>query len=296
MKQSPTPLLVQLAPMIFVFLWATGFVGAKYGMEDAEPFTFLAVRFVITSAILMFAVYLAGKLKRSDLPQLGQSLLIGCLIHGAYLGGVFYAIDRGLAAGISSLVVALQPFLTAVIAWVLMGERLSAAKSLCFLAALAGVFLVLFPKLDLETTLPGVTAETVFACLLGTFGISLGSVYQKRVVNTLDLWASTGAQFVGAALLMTVLALFFETGGIRFTGQLVLVMVWLVLVLSIGAVALLMFLIRRGDTASVASLFYLVPVVAMFTTWILFDERLVAMQLLGSAIVVASVGIASRLK
>lgn len=296
MKQSSTPLLVQLAPMIFVVLWATGFIVAKYGVQEAEPFTILAIRFAIAAAILGGVVYVSGSFKRKDLPQLWHSVLIGCFIHGVYLGGVFYAIDRGLAAGISSVVVALQPLLTAVIAAGVLSERLSFAKTLCFLAALAGTWLVLFPRIDLGQVQSGANVETISACLLGVIGISLGTVYQKRYVQTLNLWASACAQFFGAAVFMGVLAVLFEEGAINLSLQLVLAMTWLIFVLSIGAVVLLMYLIREGDTASVASLFYLVPVVALFAAWILFDERLIALQLVGSAIVVASVGIASRVK
>ncbi len=223
-------------------------------------------------------------------------MVVGCLIHGAYLGGVFYAIDRGLAAGISSLVVAIQPLVMAIIAWRFLNERLSPAKVICFVLALLGVCLVLFPDFNVFATLPGVSFETVSACLISTLGISIGSVYQKRTVTTLNLWVSTAGQFTGAAIFMGILSALFAKEGITWTTQAILTMAWLVFVLSIGAVVLLMYLIRRGDTASVASLFYLVPVVAMFTTWILFDEKLAAMQLFGSALVVFSVAYASRIK
>ena len=296
LKNPPAPLLVQLAPVIFVLLWATGFVGAKFGTDDADPFTFLGIRFAITTALLALIVAFWVKPGRLDRRQLGHSMIVGCLIHGAYLGGVFYAVDRGLGAGISSLVVALQPFFTAIFARLILGERLSLAQRICFVVALLGVFLVLFPDLDLSNSLPGISPETLTACFIGTVGISIGAVYQKRTVTTLNLWAATAGQFAGAAVLMAVLSFAFETGGISWTVKTILTMAWLVLVLSIGAVVLLMFLIRQGDSASVASLFFLVPVIAMFATWILFGDKLVTVQMLGSAIVVLSVAYASRIK
>lgn len=296
LSQPIAPLLIRVAPMVFVLLWATGFVGAKYGTDEAEPFTFLAIRFAITFFILLpFVAPLVWR-ERAPKVEILHAFIAGFLIHGFYLGGVFFAIDRGIPVGISSLVVALQPFSTAILAWQFLGERLPAKKALCFLVALAGVFVVLFPGLDIGSAIPGVTAVTFGACIIGMLGISIGSVYQKKYVTGINLWTSTAAQFAGAACFTGVLSFLFETQEIAWSFQLISVMAWLVLVLSIGAVTLLMFLIRSGDSASVASLFYLVPVVSMFATWVLFDEKLVAMQLFGSAIVVAAVAAASRIK
>ncbi|MEM9332180.1 MAG: DMT family transporter [Pseudomonadota bacterium] len=293
---SKTNFIVKVAPAVFVLLWATGFVGAKFGTSDADPITFLAIRFAITFAILVPLVVVFVRPNISFNQQIVHSMLIGCLIQAVYLGGVFYAIDRGMAAGISSLVVALQPFFTAIFALFLMGERLPFSKVLCFFAALGGVVLVLFPDLKFVSANPGIRLETVAAALLGTIAISVGAVYQKRYVTDLNLWVATTAQFAGAAVLAGLYAVLFEDLHIVWSTPVVFSMLWLIFVLSIGAVGLLMYLIRKDSTSSVASLFFLVPVVALFMSWILFGEDLVAMQLLGSAIVVCSVGIVTRLK
>ncbi|MGI9350004.1 MAG: DMT family transporter [Rhizobiaceae bacterium] len=292
--RSPSNLIVRMAPMVFVLLWATGFVGAKYGTSDAEPFTFLAIRFAITFFILLPFILLFIPRSGFNLPQILHSMIIGCFIQALYLGGIFYAIDRGMAAGISSLVVALQPFFTAVFAFALLGERNSLRKVGFFLAALAGVGLVLFPDLDLQGAIPGINVETLAATIIGTLAISFGAVYQKRNVTSLNLWVSTTAQFAGAAMLTGLCAYFFEEGSITWSNQVIFSLAWLIFVLSIGAVALLMYLIRKGDTSSVASLFFLVPVVALFMSWVLFGEALVPMQFAGSALVVISVALASR--
>ena len=296
MAQPPTSLLVRLAPIIFVVLWATGFVGAKYGMQYAEPFTFLAYRFAITCLILFPVILYYFSPEFAKFRQLLHSLIIGILIHGMYLGGVFFAIDRGLAAGISSLFVSLQPFITALIAWLLIGERISVAKIGCFVLALCGVALVLSPKLDLAISLPGINIVTVTACSLAVVSISLGAVYQKKYVAELNLVVSTAVQFLGAGIFTAVVAVMLEAGEIVWNLQIIATMAWLVLVLSIGAVGLLMYLIRQGSSASVASLFFLVPVVSMFMAWVLFGETLSVGQIIGSAVVVASVGVASRLE
>lgn len=287
--------LVRIAPTIFVVLWATGFIGAKYGMRGAEPFTFLAYRFWMTSVLLFPVLFWLFRSQGIPLSQALHSVISGCLIHGIYLGGVFYAIDLGMAAGLSSLIVSLQPFFTVLFAALLLGEAIGKLRLVFFAMAMLGVGLVLLPKSGVLQT-SGINQETLTAVFFATLGISLGSVYQKRFVTSLNLFASTCFQFVGAALMLTLVSLMIETGEIEWTSDVIFAMVWLVFVLSIGAVGLLMFLIRVGSSASVASLFFLVPVVAMFMAWILFDEQLGPLQLLGSAIVVLSVGFASRLK
>ena len=215
-------------------------------------------------------------------------------MQGVYLGGIFYAVSKGMPAGISSLIVALQPFFTAIAAFVVLGERLALPRAAFFVAALGGIVLVLFPELDFARAIPGISAETLFACLAGTIGISIGAVYQKRSVTSLNLWISTAAQFVGGFVLMALMSFALETQRLVWTWPTTLSLVWLVLVLSVGAVALLMYLIRQGSSSSVASLFFLVPVVALFMTWILFGETMNTVQLFGSLIVVASVAASSK--
>ena len=288
-------LMIRLAPLIFVVLWSTGFIGAKYGTNHAEPFTFLALRFALTLAILLPAVFIFMKPDIRGREFL-HSMVSGFLVHGVYLGAVFYAIDRGMPAGISALIVSLQPFVTALIAWFMLGERISLLKTSCFLLALFGVFLVLFPEFDLNTAIPGISNVTLVASIIAVVGISLGAVYQKRYVASLDLAVSTTGQFIGAAIPMLILAWVFETGEITWDGELIFAMAWLVLVLSIGTVVLLMYLIRSGSAASTASLFFLVPVSAALFAWVLFEENLGPVQITGGLIAVLAVGLASRLK
>ena len=293
MSQS-TNLIIKMAPVIFVFLWATGFPAAKFGTTDAEPFTFLGLRFAIALILLSALVLLYLRPKHIDWQQFGHSMLIGVLMHGLYLGGVFYAVSKGMPAGISALIVALQPFFTAFIAWVITGEKLSLVRAVFFATALFGVFMVLFPQFDIYNAIPGITKVTFTAALVATLGISIGSVYQKRCVTSLNLWIGTSAQFLGAGILMLVLSLTLEAQHIVWTLNTVLSLAWLVCVLSVGAVALLMYLIKKGDSSSVASLFFLVPVVALCMTWILFGEEMNSIQISGGLIVVVSVALSSR--
>lgn len=292
--KSQANLLIKFAPMIFVLLWATGFVGAKLGTIDAEPLFFLFVRFSIAFAILLFIVIIWLKPKEIPWGEVWHSVFIGVFLHGIYLGGVFYAVSKGMPAGISSLVVSFQPFFTVFIAYFWLGERISLGRLVFFVSALAGIFLVLFPELDITNAIPGITKVTLFTTMLSTIAISLGAVYQKRHVKHLNLWVGTAAQYVGAASAVGLVSLFIESQRIVWSTPTIFAMTWLVFVLSIGAIALLMYLIKQGDASSVASLFFLVPVVAFIMTWFLFGETLNLVQICGSLIVVASVALANR--
>ncbi len=286
--------IIKFSPIIFVLLWATGFPAARYGTTDAEPFTFLGLRFGLALILLSLLVFFYLRPKNVDWKQFGHSMIVGVLMHGLYLGGVFYAVSKGMPAGISALIVALQPFFTAFIAWVVIGERLSFIRASFFAMALFGIFMVLFPDFDLSDAIPGITLETMTAGLVATLGISIGSVYQKHRVPSLNLWIGTSAQFLGAGILMVCLSLLFEEQTIVWTLNTALSLAWLVCVLSIGAVALLMYLIKKDDSASVASLFFLVPVVAFAMTWVSFGEAMNLTQVMGSLIVILSVAISSK--
>lgn len=288
-------ILIKLAPVIFVLLWATGFVGARYGTADAEPLFFLFVRFSIAFALLLVFLIVWLKPKNIPWPEVWHSVLIGIFLHGIYLGGVFYAVSKGMPAGIASLIVSVQPFFTVFIAYLWLGEQISIWRLLWFVAALFGIFLVLFPELDIAAAIPGITGISLFATMLSTIAISLGAVYQKRHVKNLNLWVGAAAQYVGAASIVGLVSLLIEEQRLVWTGSTTFAMAWLVFVLSIGAIALLMYLIKQGNASSVASLFFLVPVVAFFMTWILFDETLTFVQITGSFLVVVSVAISSRM-
>ena len=293
---SISALMIKCAPAIFVVLWATGFVGARYGTIDAEPLIFLFVRFALTIAILVPGILLILRPVSLPIDEFLHSMVIGIFMQGIYLGGVFYAVSKGMPAGISALIAALQPFFTVIFAYLLLNERISVLRLLFFVCALGGIFLVLFPSFSFGSAIEGVTTVTLVSVLLSPIAISFGAVYQKRVVQNLNLWIATAAQFLGGAVIVGLVSLAIETPQIEFTANTVFSLLWLVFVLSIGAIGLLMFLIRKASSSLVASLFFLVPVVAMFMTWILFDEQLNAVQILGSVVVVVSVALASRVQ
>ncbi|MBZ9897077.1 MULTISPECIES: DMT family transporter [unclassified Mesorhizobium] len=280
----------RLIPATFVVLWATGFIGARYAMPWAEPFTFLAARFVLAAALFAGLVVVLGS-KRASREEALHATGAGILMHGVYLGAVFWAIHRGMPAGLSALIVGLQPLITAVLAGKFLGEAILPRHWAGLAVGLAGVVIVLWPKLGALGG--GVTSATLTASLVSVLGMSAGTIWQKRFASGGDLVAATMWQYVGGASVMILASLAFETHTVVINGELIFAMVWLVLVLSIGAIFLLMVMIRDGEMSKVASLFYLVPAVTAVIAWALFDEQLNALQIAGMAITTFGVGLAT---
>lgn len=277
-------------PPLFVVLWATGFIGARYAMPWAEPFTFLAARFLI--AFVLLALLLLAM--RSRLPgrrDAANAMIAGALMHGVYLGGVFWAIHQGMPAGLSALIVGLQPLITAVMAGLFLGEKILPRHWAGLATGFAGVAIVLWPKLGALTG--GVTLSTLAAAVIAVVGMSAGTIWQKRFGTASDLVGGTLWQYLGATGLMVMASFAFETQTVTFNGELVIAMVWLVLVLSIGAIFLLLMMIREGEMSKVASLFYLVPAVTALIAWFLFGEELSLLQIAGMALTTVGVGLAT---
>jgi drug/metabolite transporter (DMT)-like permease len=272
-----------LAPAVFVLLWSTGFVGAKYGLPDADPFVFLALRLLIATALL--AVAARATRSRITRAQAGRAAVSGLLLHATYLGGVFWAIAHGTPAGVSAVVVSLQPVLVAALAYPLLGERLVARQWLGLGIGIAGVLLVVAPDLGGSVPLAGLVS-----CLVALAGGTAGTLWQKRHGDGMPLLWGTCSQYAAATVVLALASLVSEDQRIAWTPRFVGALVWLVVVLSLGAVLLLMVLLRRGTASSVSSLFYLVPPATALEAWLLFDERLAALSVVG--VVVTAVGVA----
>ena len=277
-------------PASFVVLWATGFIGARYAMPWAEPFTFLAIRFVIAAILFAGLAVLLGSSKATRDEAL-HATGAGVLMHGIYLGAVFWAIHRGMPAGFSALIVGLQPLITAVLAGKFLGEAILPRHWAGLAVGLVGVVIVLWPKLGAVGG--GVTAATLTASLVSVLGMSAGTIWQKRYASGGDLVSATMWQYVGGSIVMILGSLAFETRAITVNGELIFAMAWLVLVLSVGAIFLLMVMIRDGEMSKVASLFYLVPAVTAVIAWVLFDEQLNLLQIAGMAIATLGVALAT---
>ena len=276
-------------PGLFVVLWSTGFIFAKLGMPSAEPATFLAVRFLFVIPLLV-GLALVLRARWPSLVGAGHSAVVGVLMHVVYLGGVFAAIEKGVPAGVSALIVGMQPLLTATLVGPILGERVKPVQWAGLLLGLVGLVLVLREKLALGQG----SAFGYALCFAALAGITIGTIYQKRFCARIDLVAGGVVQFTAAFAATGALALIFESARVEWTANFVIAIAWLVLVLSVMTVALLMWLIRRGAAAKVASLFYLTPAVAALMAWPLFGETFGLVGLFGMALTVLGVALANR--
>ena len=289
-NRNSRQLMLRITPLLFVLLWSTGFIGAKYGLPYAEPFTLLLYRMLVTLVILgLIAWWLKSKWPSPRAAM--HTAVTGLLVHGLYLGGVFYAIEQGMPAGVASLIVGLQPLVTAVAAVLVLRESVSSRQWFGLLLGIIGVGLVLFEKLGGTEQIDSFPLATIIWTLIALAGISIGTVYQKRFGQGVELMPATFIQYCAAGVLFAIGSFALETREVTWNTQLILAMGWLVLGLSVGAILLLMQLIQRGAASQVASLFYLVPPVTALEAYILFDEHLGLVALCGGALTVAAVAL-----
>lgn len=278
------------APVLFVILWSTGFIGGKLGLPYAEPFTFLLWRYGIVTLMLLTLTLAMRAPWPSSPTQAAHIAVAGVMVNAVYIGGVFSAIHQGVPSGIVSLIVGLQPLFTAVVAGRLLGEKVSGMQWVGFGLGLVGVLLVLLDKISFAGGNPLGVSMSILALL----GITAGTLYQKRYCASMDMRSGGVIQFAASALVMAFAAPLFETMQVHWTVTFVFALVWLVLVLSLGAISLLNILIRRGAASRVASLFYLVPPVTSLLAFLVFGERLGLMALVGMCVTVTGVALAIR--
>ena len=284
-----TKVAIVAAPVLFVLLWSTGFIGARFGLPYIEPLTFLAVRMIFV-VLIIGAIALISRVRWPDGTEIRHSLIAGSLVHGLYLGGVFTAISQGVPAGISALIPGLQPILTSTIANRFMGETVTRMQWFGLVLGLVGVAMVLH---DNAIVAAGSTLGWI-ASFVSLIGITLGTLYQKRFCGRIDWRAGNLVQYIGAGLLFSLGAFGFETREIHWSGELVFAIAWLVIVLSIMAIGLMYWLIHRSAATGFASLFYLVPVVTALMAYILFGEKLDALSIAGMVVCAIGVFIVNR--
>ncbi len=282
-------------PLIFTFLWSTGWIVAGYSARYADALTFLAVRFATAAALVTLMALAAGAPWPRSRRAVIDIAITGILLHGVYLAGVWWAVRHGLPAGISGLIAGLQPILTALFAPALVGERISGIRWLGIVCGFIGIALVLEPQLA------GVDPAALWGVLLpilinviGMFAVTGGSFYQKAHVVSGDLRTMTAIQYTAAFLVTIPFAWALEPMRIEWNLTMGLVLLWSVVVLSLGSIGLYLFMLRRGEVSRIATFLYLVPALVAVEAWLLFGETLSALQIAGMAVTICGVALASR--
>jgi drug/metabolite transporter (DMT)-like permease len=278
------------APALFVVLWSTGFIGGKYGLPYAEPFTYLSLRMICVVGILA-AVLILTRPAWPPAIGLAHSAVTGSLMHGLYLGGVFFAIDRGLSPALAALIVGMQPVLTSTLANRVLGERVTPLQWLGLLLGLFGVFLVVRGNISGGTATPLIAW---IASVVALVGITLGTLYQKRFGAAIDWRCGFLFQYGAACMLFAAGAFLLERREVNWDPHFIGALAWMVLVLSLGAIWLLYFLIRRSAATRVVSLFYLTPPVTALMAWAIFGDKLDTLSLVGMAVCAVGVLLVNR--
>ena len=287
--------LDRLAPALFVLLWSTGWIVARYVAPHSEPLVFLCIRYASAAAVLLLLCLAVRAAWPKGRAGWWHAVFSGVLLHGVYLGGVWWAIDVGVPTALSGLIAALQPLLTAMWAPFAVGERLTRGQWMGIVFGLAGLLIAIVPRLAALHWSEVATALVPLGVnVIGMIGVTAGTIYQKRFLQTGDLRSTAMLQYVGAFAFTLPLAWLFEDFAMSWNIHLTIALLWSVFGLSIGAIVLLLYLIRRGQVSRAASLIYLVPPAVAIEAFLLFGERLSVPMIVGTVIVVIGVYLTNR--
>ena len=275
--------LERYAPALFVFLWSTGFVGAKYIVPYAEPFTFLTIRYFLAAFILFAIAYAFKQPLKLNKEQLKASFAVGILLHVIYIGGVFYAVSLGVSAGISAVIVSIQPVLVSLLAVPLLGERLLWFQVVGLFLGVAGIALLLLPKVFQGDYTASTSIVGIFICVIALLGTSGGYLVQKKLGGEIPFLSGTGAQYAISAIAFAILSVATEDQIIQWVPEFFFGLAWIVFMLSIASIVLLYGMLRTGSASKVSSLYYLVPPVAAIQAYFLFDEVIGLVGIIGMA-------------
>lgn len=283
--------LVRTAPWIFVLIWSSGFIVAKYAFRNSDVIFFLSIRLLLASAILAAITLAMGQSLKLTRRDLVSSLAIGIALHAFYLGGVWQAIAAGSPSGIASVITSLQPVFVSLIAVRLLEEKLTRYQFIGLALGLFGVLLVLAPAFSRTGEM---TITALLLLILGLSGSTSATLMQKKFGHSIPLLAGTTYQFLIAGLVLGALSLLSGKTSIVWNLESGLAMAWAVVVTSLIAILLLLWMLTHGSAARVSSLLYLVPPVTAIQAWLLFGEKLTPAAIIGIAMTAAGVALVQK--
>jgi drug/metabolite transporter (DMT)-like permease len=274
-------------PFLFVLLWSSGFIGSKLGVPYAGPFTFLSLRYALVTLVLVPITFLTRAPWPKSRAQVAHIAFAGLLIHGLYLSGCVWSLKLGLSAGLLSLIVSMQPLITAAFAGIALGERVQPRQWAGLALGFLGTGLVVAHKMG-----GGVSLIAEVPAFLALLGITAGTLWQKRHCPYFDLRTGAVIQYSASLVVTGILAMTTDSMQVQWTGEFVFALLWVSLVLSIAAISLLNHLIRSSTAVNVTSLLYTVPAVTALMAWAIFGETVRGLSLAGMVIAVTGVWLA----
>ncbi len=283
-------------PALFVLLWSTGFIGAKYILPFAEPFVFLTIRYFLATISLLLLAKALGESLKISWPAIKQSIVVAIFLHVIYIGGVFYAINIGVSAGITSVIVSLQPILVSILAIPLLGERLRWVQIAGLVLGFSGVGLLLLPKVFQGDLSSAFSTAGIISCVLALLGTTGGYLLQKRGGNEIAFLPGTAVQFATSTVFFGILAIAYEDLTVTVSISFILALAWIVFALSIGSIFLLYYMLRHDSASAVSSLYYLVPPFTALQAYFFFGEKIAGVGYLGMGLAVAGTLLVTRVK
>ena len=279
----------KILPLCFVILWSSAFITSKIIITDSSPFAALSLRFaLVTFGFAIYCLFLNYKFTCS-FKNLFEALSTGILFHGLYLGGVFFALSKGLTAGVAALIVSLQPILTSILAGPFLGEIISWRQWVGIFLGFSGTILVL--GFDFTST---ISVIPILSVILALSAATIGTLWQKKLSGKLPLAINNTYQALGAFIFLTSIMFIFEDVFINFSYNFILAMTWQILIVSFGAFTILMYLIKIGSASSTSSLFFLVPPFSAIMAWYILHENLFFIDIIGFLIATIGVYISTR--
>ncbi len=281
--------MVKIFPFIFIILWSSAFITTKPIIDNSEPFSALAFRFlIVTIGFLIFSIYSKQKITAGK-QKITEAILSGILFHGMYLGGVFYSISIGMPAGIAALIVTLQPIMTNVLSGPILNEKVSFKQWVGIILGFFGTVIVL--GLDVGTDIP---LNGLLATIIALIAITSSTIWQKKISNNLPLTVSNMYQALGGVIFHILIIIFFAKPYINFTQTFLIAMGHQIFLVSFGAFTILMFLIKNNSASKTVSIFFLIPATSALMAWFFLDESLTNLDILGFLITSVGVYIATR--
>ena len=276
-------------PLSFIILWSSAFVSGQFIVQSASPFASLAFRFMIVAiGFLIFSYYFKEKIF-INLKLIIQAAITGILFHGFYLGGVFFSYSVGLTATLSALIVGLQPVLTNILSGPILKERVTIIQWFGIILGFIGTIMVI--GLDIGKSIPTLGIISSIVALLGA---TIATIWQKKFTSNLTLSVNNFYQALAASIFLLIISLLFEIPFINFDNRFILSMGWQIIMVSFGAYAILMYLLKIGTASKTSSLFFLVPPTTAIMAWFVLDEKLFIIDIIGLLICTFGVYIATR--